>query len=205
MYFEKDRKVLGQAIDDAMYLLYRSNAARLCKRDLGSQPQLCSFIVRQFCEVAEIAVTTHSDFNFETASGSEIMARAEIFSFLLQKVSFLPLPLLTCLLLQIFFLQGKSTRKEGKKERKTLPPRPVALALVAVAHCCMSAWAGFLSLLLLVTQEGLQVELGFSQWCNESCQEWGKIFRINLHSQAANKSVVSTERDGFIPVACQQY
>lgn len=142
---------------------------------------------------------------FETASGSEIMARAEIFSFLLQKVSFLPLPSLTCLLLQIFFLQGKSTRKEGKKERKTLPPRPVALALVAVAHCCMSAWAGFLSLLLLVTQEGLQVELGFSQWCNESCQEWGKIFRINLHSQAANKSVVSTERDDFIPVACQQY
>lgn len=36
MYFEKDRKVLGQAIDDAMYLLYKSNAARLCKRDLGS-------------------------------------------------------------------------------------------------------------------------------------------------------------------------
>lgn len=59
---------------------------------------------------------------FETASGSEIMARAEIFSFLLQKVSFLPLPSLTCLLLQIFFLQGKSTRKEGRKERKKNPP-----------------------------------------------------------------------------------
>ena len=33
---KKTWKVLGQAIDDAMYLLYRSNAARLCKRDLGS-------------------------------------------------------------------------------------------------------------------------------------------------------------------------
>lgn len=27
--------VFGQAVDDAMYLLYRSNAARLCKSDLG--------------------------------------------------------------------------------------------------------------------------------------------------------------------------
>lgn len=139
---------------------------------------------------------------FETASGSEIMARAEVLSFSLQKGSSLPLPSLPACCCRYFSCR---VRAQGRKERKTLPPQPVALALIAVARCSLSARAGFLSLLLLVTQVGLQVELGSSRWCNESCQEWGKIFRINLHSQAANKSVVSTERDDFIPVAHQQY
>lgn len=35
--------VFGQAISDAMYLLYRSNAAQLCKRELGCSPCPAAF------------------------------------------------------------------------------------------------------------------------------------------------------------------
>lgn len=56
---------------------------------------------------------------FETASGSEIMARAEVLSFSLQKGSSLPLPSLPACCCRYFSCR---VRAQGKKERKKEKP-----------------------------------------------------------------------------------
>lgn len=140
---KKTWKVLGQAIDDAVCLLCRSNAAQLCRHDLGSQPQLCCVGCDNPVKLPRLLPPPTQTSTFEAAGGCEVMAGAEVLSFTLQDVSSLPLPSLPA---SCSRCSSGRVRAQGKKERKSFLydplPQHLFLSLMLLHRKrCRCHWA----------------------------------------------------------------